>query len=179
MLVLTCLLLTCKTSNSQSESPGVETWQKLTYNYIEFEYPKDWRFHRDSVPGSIFLRVTGSKNSTTLNPFEIAQVDKRKYTFEDFKKQFFMAIKARTHNETKILYKTDTTLKSLPSVYVNAVLFYKSDQIPAKIYALKGRKYFYIVTILSYKQKDSITEYLDSTTSRIFESLQIDEKSIK
>jgi len=165
------LSLRCK---SQTDS-STASWKEATHNKVSFKYPNDWTFQKQTVPGSVLLTVTPNELAKlkSLKPFEIIEVEPQGRTYSDFKRDFVQAVSARAQNEIKITNKRDTTFQNLKTTKADAIFYYKSNPIPATLYAIDGGNKFYMITIMSYKEKDEITAEMDVITGAILKSLVI------
>lgn len=150
-------------------------WKIAKFKNISFRYPNDWVFEKQEIPGNAILTDTPVilRNRSSMKYFEIICVNPHGHTYSDFKKEFIGGIAARSEGGIKVNSQKDTTFKKLAAVYAKIDIIGDKNAIPASVFAINGKDKFYLITILSFKERDSVAVELDKTTEAILSSVNL------
>lgn len=105
---------------------------------------------------------------------EIICVEPQGHTWADFKREFIQGIAARSEGGIKLQSKKDSTFNKLTAVYAKIDVISDHNSIPITVFAINGKNMFYLITAISFKEKDGPYAQIAKSTEAILDSIEFE-----
>lgn len=174
LFLLTSIIGLSQTNDSLSfqkaDGPVILT-KEMKSATLTFKYPDDWALKKETLEfGFIYSITPVPMQHQFLQTFQIHQVQKTGFTFNTFTSTALEQASRDNEGQVKIINRRKATFKNNEALYFQ-VLYPEQDPVLSSVYCVKGKQFYYMIIILSKKEKNAGTLEMDRTTNMILQSI--------